>query len=63
MPFVHVRYAAKSDDATEEALIRDITAAVLTHLPVPVESVSVVLEPVPSSRWGVGGTPLSSHGV
>lgn len=63
MPFIHVRYAAKVDAAAEEALIREITAAVLTHLEVPVEAISVVLDPVSSNHWGVGGAPLSARGI
>ena len=63
MPFVHVRYATTPEPAAEEALIHDVTAAIVTHLEVPPEAVAVVLEPVASTRWGVGGTPLSALGI
>jgi len=63
MPFVSVRYAAKADQAAEEALIRDVTSAVVAHLEVPPEAVHVVLEPVPSTHWGVAGTTLSARGI
>lgn len=63
MPFVHVRYATTPSPEAEEALIRDVTAAVVEHLQVPPEVVAVVLEPVPSSRWGVAGAPLSAQGI
>lgn len=63
MPFVHVRYATTPSPEAEAALIRDVTAAVVTHLEVPPEVVAVVLEPVPSARWGVAGASLSARGI
>jgi phenylpyruvate tautomerase PptA (4-oxalocrotonate tautomerase family) len=63
MPFIHVRYAVQLDAAGEAALIRDLTAAALVHLHVPPDAVSVVLDPVPSTRWAVAGRQLSADGI
>jgi 4-oxalocrotonate tautomerase family enzyme len=63
MPILHVHYARQVDEDTERKLIAALTDTLVAHLDVPAGAVAVLLEPVPSSRWGVGGTPLSDHGI
>lgn len=63
MPVVDIRYATQPDAASERALIADVTDAVVRHLGAPEAAVAVILTPVPSSRWGVAGTPLSDRGI
>lgn len=59
MPFVHVTFVEGAGPEQQNQLVKDITNSVVERLGVPVQSVSVVLNPVRSSQWGVGGTLLS----
>jgi 4-oxalocrotonate tautomerase family enzyme len=63
MPVVEVKYATQQDEHAERGLIEDITDVLVRRLDVPRSAVSVILTPVPSSRWGVDGSPLSDRGI
>ncbi len=58
MPIVTIRYVEGPTAAQEQAVISSVTQAVVTHLAVPPEVVTVVLEPVPARRWATAGETL-----
>lgn len=59
MPFIQVTFVEGASSEAQEQLTKDITTSVVEHLGAPCEAVSVVLNPVKSSQWSVGGTLLS----
>lgn len=63
MPVITVKYAVQTDEVTERRLIASLTECVVEHLAVPPSVVAVILEPVPSHRWGAGGEPLRDRGI
>lgn len=62
MPMVKVDIWEGRDDATKEALIKNISEAVVKSLNCPWEAVHVVITEVPKKHWGIAGVPASKRG-
>jgi len=59
MPIVRVEIWEGRDDATKEALIKNVADAVAKTLGILIEHVTVILQEFPKKHWGIGGVPAS----
>jgi 4-oxalocrotonate tautomerase family enzyme len=55
VPLINVSFIEGPDQAAQAALAEDLTNATVERFGVPREAVQVVLTPVPSRQWSVGG--------
>jgi 4-oxalocrotonate tautomerase len=55
MPTVHVYMMSGRTAQQKEALISEVTDAVVSSLSAPKENVRVIISEVPKSEYGIGG--------
>jgi 4-oxalocrotonate tautomerase len=58
MPWLQVNVLEGRDDETLLELMDALSSATARVLDVPVERVRVLINEVPTQRWGVGGKPI-----
>jgi 4-oxalocrotonate tautomerase len=57
MPVIHVELWEGRPQAVRDALAADISAAVVKHLEIPPEYLTLIFTEVAKSDWYVGGKP------
>ncbi|MFD1243764.1 2-hydroxymuconate tautomerase [Paralysiella testudinis] len=62
MPIIQVHMMEGRSDAQKEALIAEITAAVVHALGAPKESVRVLIDEMPKQHFGIGGVSAKALG-
>lgn len=58
MPLVMIHLLSGRPGRAKRLLLRSVTAAVVSSLAVPPESVRVILNEVPAGHWAVAGKPI-----
>jgi len=61
MPLAHLYIAAGRDDAKKKILIEKVTQAFIDALGVAPDSVSIIVQDVPKTQWGIGGKTLAER--
>ncbi len=62
MPIVMINLLEGRDAARKQALLREVTNAVVRTLGVPPQAVRVLLKEVPPTHWAVGGVSKAETG-
>lgn len=61
MPTIIVNVIEGKTAEQKEALIREITKAVTSTLELPEKTVTVIINDVPKTNWGIGGMPFQKR--
>ena len=61
MPIAIIHMMEGRDDEKKARAIAAVTQALVDALDVKAESVRVILQEVPRTQWGIGGTPASAR--
>ena len=61
MPWLQVNVLDGRNEAVLEELMAGLSKTTADVLGVPIESVRVLINEVPTTHWGVGGTPMSQR--
>jgi 4-oxalocrotonate tautomerase len=61
MPIAIIHMMEGRDDEKKARAIAAVTQALVESLDVKAESVRVILQEVPKTQWGIGGTPASAR--
>lgn len=59
MPIARITMMDGRTDAQKEALIREVTDAILRTVATPTSTVTVLIEEIPKQHFGLGGVPAS----
>ncbi|MBL1378813.1 2-hydroxymuconate tautomerase [Zobellella iuensis] len=62
MPIVLVNMMEGRNDAQKEAVIEEVTAALVRALDAPRESVRVLINELPKQHFGIGGQSAKKRG-
>jgi 4-oxalocrotonate tautomerase len=62
MPIIQVNLLEGRSDEQVEAMIREVTDVVSVTLDAPRESIRIIVNPVSSAHWGIGGATAKSKG-
>ncbi|BBB28632.1 4-oxalocrotonate tautomerase [Neptunomonas japonica] len=62
MPIVQVNMLEGRTDEQKEALIREITEAMVRSISAPRESVRVMINEMPKQHFGIGGNSVKKMG-
>ncbi|WP_375057456.1 2-hydroxymuconate tautomerase [Zobellella sp. DQSA1] len=62
MPIVQVNMMEGRSDAQKEAVIEEVTAALVRALDAPRESVRVLINELPKQHFGIGGQSANKLG-
>lgn len=62
MPIVQVSMRAGRSDQQKEALIRKVTDAVMEAVSAPEQNVTVLINEIPKSEFGIGGQTAEKLG-
>lgn len=62
MPIVLVNMMEGRSDAQKEAVIEEVTAALVRALDAPRESVRVLINELPKQHFGIGGQSAKTRG-
>ncbi|MGR7920212.1 2-hydroxymuconate tautomerase [Zobellella denitrificans] len=62
MPIVLVNMMEGRNDAQKEAVIEEVTAALVRALDAPRESVRVLINELPKQHFGIGGQSAKTRG-
>ncbi|WP_193091792.1 2-hydroxymuconate tautomerase [Halomonas colorata] len=62
MPTVHVYMMSGRTQQQKEALISEVTDAVVSSVSAPKENVRVIISEVPKSEYGIGGITAEKLG-
>ncbi|WP_375057476.1 2-hydroxymuconate tautomerase [Zobellella sp. DQSA1] len=62
MPIVQVNMMEGRSDAQKEAVIEEVTAALVRALDAPRESVRVLINELPKQHFGIGGQSAKALG-
>ncbi|WP_286239499.1 2-hydroxymuconate tautomerase [Neptuniibacter halophilus] len=62
MPIVQVNMMSGRTAQQKEALIREVTEAVMDAIAAPRENVTVIIHELPEEAWGVGGLSAAKQG-
>jgi 4-oxalocrotonate tautomerase len=55
MPIVHVSMMSGRTDVQKETLIRKVTDAVMDAIAAPEQNVTVIINEIPKTEYGIGG--------
>lgn len=61
MPLIHVNMIEGRSREKVTEVIENITTTVAETLDAPVETIRVLVTEVPSTHWGIAGTPASER--
>lgn len=59
MPIARITMMEGRTDEQKEALIREVTDAILRTVATPTSTVTVLIEEMPKKHFGLGGVPAS----
>ncbi|HYH21666.1 MAG TPA: 2-hydroxymuconate tautomerase [Azospirillum sp.] len=59
MPIARISMMEGRTDEQKEALIREVTDAILRTVATPTSNVTVLIDEIPKKHFGLGGTPAS----
>ncbi|MBA4493561.1 4-oxalocrotonate tautomerase [Paenactinomyces guangxiensis] len=59
MPIVNIQILQGRPEEKVKEVISNVTEVICTTLDVPEETVRVLVSEVPTTHWGIGGTPVS----
>ncbi|HYD66817.1 2-hydroxymuconate tautomerase [Azospirillum sp.] len=59
MPIARISMMEGRTDEQKEALIREVTDAILRTVATPTSTVTVLIDEIPKKHFGIGGTPAS----
>ncbi|MBP1046856.1 4-oxalocrotonate tautomerase [Enterococcus sp. BWM-S5] len=62
MPFVHIEILEGRSEEKIEELIAEVTGTIENVLGSPQQSIRVIVNEVPKSRWGIGGVSAKKLG-
>lgn len=62
MPIVHIHMMEGRSDEQKEAVIREVTAALVRAIDAPPESVRVLIDEMPKQHFGIGGVSAKKLG-
>lgn len=59
MPIAQIHILEGRTDEQKEALIREVSDAIVRALDAPLHSVRVIISEMPKAHFGIGGEPVS----
>ena len=62
MPIVHVSMMSGRTDVQKETLIRKVTDAVMDAIAAPEQNVTVIINEIPKTEYGIGGLSADKQG-
>ncbi len=61
MPIVTIHLLEGRDKEKKKNLIKNVTTAIVDTLGVPVESVRIILQDMPTDNYGIAGLPVMEY--
>ena len=62
MPIAQINILEGRTDAQQEALIKEVSEAIVRSLDAPIESVRVIINEMPKQHFGIGGRSAEKLG-
>ena len=62
MPIAHIHILEGRSDEKKAALLKNVAWAISDSLDAPLETVRVLIQEVPKTHWGIGGTSAAERG-
>jgi 4-oxalocrotonate tautomerase len=62
MPIAQINILEGRTDEQKEALIREVSEAIVRSLDAPIESVRVIINEMPKQHFGIGGRSVEKLG-
>lgn len=62
MPFAQIYMIEGRTDEQKQAVIEEVTAALMKAIDAPKENIRVWIHDVPKQNWGIAGVPASQLG-